>query len=70
MFRNTDTTTTATEIFGASRCRISYMIIRRVANGSENYERIGWAQFEASLVKNIEFPEPLDGETEVVITIV
>jgi hypothetical protein len=46
------------------------MIIRRVVNGSENYERIGWALFEASLVENIEFPELLDGETEVVITIV
>ena len=46
------------------------MIIRRVANGGENYERIGWAQFEASLVENIEFPELLDGETKVVITII
>ncbi|PMD66958.1 HET-domain-containing protein [Hyaloscypha bicolor E] len=70
MFRNTDTQPTTIEIFGASRCFISYMIIRLVADGSGNYERIGWAKFWDSLVENVDFPELLDGETEVVITIV
>ena len=70
MYRNTRNTTVTTEIFGASRCLIGYMILRCVADGSTKYERIGWASFEASLIEDTAFSEFLDGETEEVITII
>ena len=70
MYRNTKDTTVTTELFGASQCLISYMILRCVADGSTNYERIGWASFEASLTEDTAFPEFFDGETQEVITII
>lgn len=49
---------------------IDYMILQSGANGSSNYERIGWASFWIKLIDGTAFPEFLDGETEEVITII
>ena len=46
------------------------MILRRGADGSSNFERIGWAKFLGNLIDGTALPELLDGETEEVITIV
>ena len=70
MYQNIQDTTVTTELFGASRCLIGYMILRCVADGSTEYERIGWASFEASLTEDTVFSEFLDGETQEVITII
>ena len=46
------------------------MILRSGVDDSSNYQRIGWAEFEADLIDGSAFPEMLDGETEEVITII
>ena len=70
MFRNFEDKAKTRLRFEAAQCFVGYLILRYGADGSTNYERIGWASFVADLIDGTAFPEFLDGEKEEVITIV